>query len=113
METDLAALKLQVGELQIDLAYLDSSLAESVRCAGGQVICRPRTSHNGKLFRKEDFALDLEAMTLTCPAGQSQSIQLGKVVRMDPQVCGPCPLRGQCTDAAGSRGRSVSIAPDE
>ena len=52
-------------------------------------------------------------MTLTCPAGQRQPIQLGKVVQMDPQVCGPCPLRGQCTDAAGSRGRSVSIALDE
>lgn len=113
LEADLAALKLQVGELQIDLAYLDSSLAESVQRAGGQVICRPRTSHNGKRFRKEDFALDLEAMTLTCPAGQSQPIQLGKVVQMDPQVCGPCPLRGQCTDAAGSRGRSVSVALDK
>jgi hypothetical protein len=52
-------------------------------------------------------------MTLTCPAGQSQPIQLGKIVQMEPQVCGPCPLRAQCTDAAPSRGRSVFIARDE
>lgn len=113
LEADLAAQKLHVGELQVDLAYLDSSLAESVRSAGGQVICRPRVSHNGKQYRKEDFTLDLEAMTLTCPAGQSQPLQLGKVVKMPPHVCGPCPLRAQCTDAAGNRGRSVFIALDE
>ncbi len=113
LQADLIAQKMQVGELQIDQAYLDSSLAESVRSTGGQVICRPRVSHNGTRFRKEDFALDLEAMTLTCPAGQSQPIQLGKVVQMDPLVCGPCPLRAQCTDAAAPRGRSVSIAKDE
>jgi hypothetical protein len=113
LEADLAAQKLQVDELQIDIAYVDSSLAESVRSGGGQVLCRPRSSHNGTLFRKEDFALDLQAMTLTCPAGQSQPIQLGKIVQMEPEVCGPCPLRAQCTDAAPSRGRSVFIARDE
>lgn len=113
LEADLAAQKLQVGELQIDQGYLDSSLAESVRSVGGEVICRPRVSQNGALYRKEDFALDLEAMTVTCPAGQSQPIKLGQVVQMEARVCGPCPLRAQCTDAASGRGRSISIALDE
>jgi len=113
LEADLAAQNLQVTELQIDQAYLDSSLAESVRKAGGPVLCRPRVSHNGTLYRKEDFAVDLQAMTVTCPGGQSQPIQLGKVVQMEPSICGPCPLRSQCTDAAPNRGRSLSIALDE
>ena len=113
LQADLEAQKLKVDQLQVDLAYLDSPLADSVRAAGGQVICRPRVSHNGKLFRKEDFVLDLEAMRLTCPAGQSQPLQLGKVVQMPPQLCGPCTLRAKCTDAAGNRGRSVFIALDE
>lgn len=29
------------------------------------------------------------------------------------ETCGVCPIRRQCTDAAPSRGRAVSIAPDE
>jgi len=113
LEADLAAQNLKVTELQIDQAYLDSSLAESVRKAGGPVLCRPRVSHNGTLYRKEDFAVDLQAMTVTCPGGQSQPIQLGKVVHMEPSICGPCPLRSQCTDSAPNRGRSLSIALDE
>jgi hypothetical protein len=113
LEADLFELELQVGELQIDLAYLDSSLAESVRRGGGEVLCRPRRSSNGERFRKEDFVLDLEAMTARCPAGQSQPIQLGKVLQMPPSVCGPCSLRARCTDAAPPRGRSLCIAPDE
>lgn len=113
LEADLAAQNLKVAQLQIDQAYLDSSLAESVRKAGGSVLCRPRVSHNGTLYRKQDFAVDLQAMTVTCPGGQSQPIQLGKVVHMEPSICGPCPLRSQCTDSAPNRGRSLSIALDE
>ena len=32
---------------------------------------------------------------------------------MDPQGCGSCPVRGQCTEAAPERGRPVSIAAEE
>lgn len=113
LEADLLAQNLQVDELHIDQAYLDSSLANTVRDSGGRVQCRPRVSHNGELYRKEDFAVDLQTMTVTCPGGQSQPIQLGKVVHMEPSICGPCPLRSQCTDAAPNRGRSLSIALDE
>ena len=113
LEADLFAQKLRVNELQVDIAYVDSSLAESVRSTGGTVLCRPRTSHNGTFYRKEDFAVDLSAMTVTCPAGQSQPIKLGKTVKMGPEICGPCLLRGKCTDAVPTRGRSVFIARDE
>ena len=36
----------------------------------------------------------------------------GEVVEFDPEVCGGCPLRSQCTHSA-SGGRTVQIAEDE
>jgi Transposase DDE domain/Transposase domain (DUF772) len=113
IEEELAAQGLVVDELFIDQGYAGSSLAQSTLDRGGKVHCRPRVSNNGEFFRKEDFTLDLEAMTITCPAGQQQLIQLGKTVKFDVQGCQGCADRPRCTDAAPDKGRSVSIAKDE
>ena len=37
----------------------------------------------------------------------------GEVVQFDPEACGACSLRSQCTMSASGRGRTVSIAQDE
>ena len=113
LEQDLAAQGLTVDELQVDQAYVNSSLAQAVRARGGLVLCRPRVTNNGELFRKEDFTLDLEHMTLHCPAGHQKPIQLGKTVVFDAPLCRDCLLRPRCTDASANRGRTVSIAADE
>jgi hypothetical protein len=109
----LAAQGLKVDELQVDQAYVNSSLAQTTRASGGLVLCRPRVTNNGELFRKQDFTLDLEQMTLSCPAGHQKPIQLGKTVAFDAQKCGDCLMRSRCTDASRDRGRTVSIAADE
>jgi hypothetical protein len=113
LEADLAAQGLQVDELQVDQAYVNSTMAQDIRARGGRVLCRPRVTNNGELFRKEDFTLDLAQMTLTCPAGHHKPIQLGKTVAFDPPLCRDCLLRPRCTDASLDRGRTVSIAADE
>jgi len=113
LEADLTAQGLQVDELEVDQAYVNSTMAQDIRARGGRVLCRPRVTHNGELFRKEDFTLDLAQMTLTCPAGHQKPIQLGKTVAFDPALCRDCLLRPRCTDASPDRGRTVSIAADE
>ena len=48
--------------------------------------------------------------SITCPSGQVEHVELGTTVQFDPEVCGCCGLRAQCTQAASRRGRSVSVA---
>ena len=68
---------------------------------------------NGELFTKEDFRLDLRAKTITCPTGQTESIQLGQTVTFDAIACDRCSLRARCTSASPGHGRTVAIAEDE
>ena len=65
------------------------------------------------LFSKADFHMDLRAKTITCPAGEVESFEPGETVHFDPEVCGACPRRAECTQAAAGEGRSVSIAENE
>jgi hypothetical protein len=113
MEAELAQQGRVVDELQVDQAYARSTLALNTLARGGQVICRPRVVNNGELFSKLDFTLDLDQMTVTCPAGQCQPMKPGQTVRFDAQVCGSCSQRGRCTDSKRARGRTLSIAHDE
>jgi Transposase DDE domain/Transposase domain (DUF772) len=64
-------------------------------------------------FTKDDFAIDLAARTVTCPAGQVASF-----IRHTPgfearygSACATCPLASRCTTAAG--GRRIKIHPHE
>jgi Transposase DDE domain/Transposase domain (DUF772) len=69
-------------------------------------------------FTKDQFQIDLAAGTITCPAQHTAAI----VYNPDPRhrhhgqasfgpACAGCPLRGQCTNAAG--GRTVTITAYE
>lgn len=113
MEKDLEAQGFSVAELHVDQAYAHSTLAQHTTETGGEVLCRPRGSSNGDKFSKQDFAVDLSTMTITCPDGQMQPIQLGKTVKFDAQGCGACSLREKCTEAKAGTGRTVSIPMDE
>jgi hypothetical protein len=104
-----------IEELQIDRGYLNSPIVPELLAAGKEVICKPwpvRNSH-GNLFTKNHFKIDTRAMTITCPAGEVESFEPGAVVQFDPDACGPCELRTQCTHAASGRGRTVTMAEDE
>ena len=84
-------------------------------------------SPNKACFPKEDFQIDLEAGTCTCPAGNvthtlrtfgTRTNRLGRTYlarsfQFDPAVCGVCPLRSQCVAARYGAGRTVALHPQE
>ncbi len=112
---DIAQQGFTLAEVHVDRAYVNSPLVKSTRAAGGDVFAKPwalRPVHPG-LYSKADFRLDLRRQTITCPAGQVETFELGTTVHFDPEVCGPCALREHCAHAASGSGRSISIAEDE
>lgn len=115
LSEDMAKMGLAPHELQVDRAYINSVLVEQVVERGGTVICRPWKGNNGKtgLFGKRDFKINVRDCTITCPAGQVEPFEPGQEVEFDPDICGACPLRAQCTKAASGRGRTVMMRDDE
>lgn len=74
-----------------------------------RVKTQPPSRHDGK-FSKDDFDVDLDAGTVTCPAGKTAPIaRAGQGLRQARfgQRCDDCPLRERCTDSA--RGRTIKI----
>src|SRR5712691_3212750 len=89
------------------------TLADDVLTRRGKIVCKPWKSHNGRLFPKSAFTLNLRDRTIECPSGQVQRFAFGTIVEFDPDVCDRCALRDQCTTAELGHGRSVAIAENE
>jgi hypothetical protein len=83
---------------------------------------RPETDY----FPKEDFRIDLETMTCTCPAGEVSTTQTARgrkdragntlkaeAFHFDPTTCAACALRAHCVQARPGRGRTVTLHPQE
>ena len=82
---------------------------------------RPNRTH----FPKDDFRIDLESGSCTCPAGNVTRTMLPtrkrnghldrtySFFRFDAAVCGACPLRPQCVAAGPGTGRTVRLHPQE
>lgn len=112
---DIKRQRLRLVELHIDRAYVNSPVVDDVFSSGGKVFAKPWAlrPHRPGLFSKGDFKIDLRAKTITCPAGEVESFEPGDTVEFDPEACGACPLRANCTQSASGNGRTVSIAADE
>jgi hypothetical protein len=115
LQADLRNQGAKFERLYIDRGYINSTLVDEAQTSGAEVICKPWQIRGGKpnLFKKTDFKLDMRSRTITCPAGQTESFEPGHTVEFDPDVCGSCSLRAQCTHSANGKGRTVSIASDE
>ena len=115
LQQDMNHQRIQIGELSIDRAYINSDLVRDVEHAGGEVICKPWPGRNSSqhLFGKADFKINIRDRTITCPAAQTEHFELGQRVQFDPDKCGTCPVRCSCTDSAPGKGRTVQIADDE
>jgi hypothetical protein len=115
LQTDLQSQGATVGRLYVDRGYINSTLVDDAQLMGAEIVCKPWRVRNAKpeLFKKTDFKLDMRSNTITCPAGQTEHFEPGGVVEFDPEVCGSCNLRAQCTHSANGKGRTVSIAADE
>jgi hypothetical protein len=114
LEQDIGRQGLNISELHVDRGYINASTASLVLARGGQVLCKPWVARNSnpELFSKQDFQVDMRRLTITCPAGQTERLTPGQTVEFDPETCGRCRLRAQCTMATTS-GRTVSVAEDE
>ena len=60
-------------------------------------------------FTREDFGIDTDAQTVTCPAGHTRPVTSG-AARFG-RLCDGCPLRARCTTSP--RGRSVAVDAHE
>lgn len=110
---DLDRQGLAIDQLLIDRGYINSALVDEVISRRGKIVCQPWKSHNGRLFPKSAFTLNLRDRTIACPNGHVQRVTFGKVVEFDPDVCDRCALRPQCTTAEFGQGRSIAIAENE
>ncbi len=110
IKEDLDAQQRTLAELDIDRAYLSSSLVRD-RPDDLQVFCKAFPVRNGPRFAKTAFHLDFDRGLLTCPNSVTVTFTPGGKVQFPAQACAACPLQIQCTTSA--RGRSVQIHPDE
>lgn len=114
LKADIEAQGYRVRELDIDRGYLNSKIVDEVEAAGGEVLCKPWPTRSPKgLFTKQDFVINARAGTITCPAGEVERFEAGATVEFDPEACGGCRLRAQCTHSASGRGRTIHVADDE
>jgi hypothetical protein len=115
LQQDMQHQGIEIAELSIDRAYINSVLVQKVRQEGGDILCKPWSGRNrsADLFGKRDFKLDMRSMTIICPCGQVESFEPGQVVAFDPDGCCACTLRDRCTHSSSGRGRTVKISDDE
>jgi Transposase DDE domain/Transposase domain (DUF772) len=79
--------------------------------AVSRVKVQPPSSVAGR-FTKEDFATDLAAGTVTCPAGRTVPIRrLRHLEAQFGRACLACPLVARCT--TDPRGRTIQVNPHE
>jgi hypothetical protein len=113
LQGDIERQELRIAELHVDRGYINASTVSRVLEAGGDVLCKPWVARNNTaLFTKKDFDVDMRRLTITCPAGETESFTPGMTVEFDPEACGRCRLREQCTMATAG-GRTVALAEDE
>lgn len=95
-------------ELVGDMAYGDADTRVEVAQAGATIVAKvpPITVGEGR-FTKEDFRIDLDPPTATCPAGVTTTAVARKgfdthgrqvfALSFPSAACGPCELRSRCT----------------
>jgi hypothetical protein len=110
-----------------DCAYGDGETRKAFAEAGRKLVAKVANRRGGAQFPKEDFRIDLETMSCTCPAGHETrkvvSISSGdrygapgsplRAFRFDAAICDVCPLRPSCMRARLGKGRLVMIHPQE
>jgi hypothetical protein len=94
-----------------DNAYGTGPLHDRLERAGIEDKCKTQQPvAAGGMFAKDRFDIDLQADTVTCPAGHTAQIRRGKDgsgAAHFGAACAGCPLREQCTKSA--TGRTVNV----
>jgi hypothetical protein len=117
----------EVDETIGDCAYGDGATRQAFVDAGRILVAKVPGRPNKAYFPKEDFKIDLEAGTCTCPAAQVTQVRRRLKSHTDGQggwqrpwgfifdarVCSACSLRLQCIASKKGKGRTVSLHPQE
>jgi hypothetical protein len=95
-----------------DSAYGTGDARAALAAAGLVAVIKPlplrRPVPGG--FTSDDFAIDFDADTVTCPAGHTAAVRPSRNVSFE-RHCRSCPLASRCTTAA--RGRRLTIGVHE
>jgi Transposase DDE domain/Transposase domain (DUF772) len=99
-------------EIYGDSSYGSGEARAAYRDAGHDTVIKPgplRPAVPGG-YTADDFTIDEQAGTVTCPAGHTRPMSPARTVTFG-SVCAGCPLRDKCTTAKD--GRSMTIHPHE
>jgi IS5 family transposase len=91
-----------------DSAYGTGELRGAIERAGHDAVIKPKPVAPAVAggFTVDDFTVDEDAGTVTCPAGQTRPISPSRTVTFGA-LCRDCPLRARCTTA--KTGRSMDL----
>ena len=106
-DTDTADTEGFVGLVLADSAYASGEALDAFAAAGYDTAIKPidpKPRITGG-FTRDDFTIDTDAQTVTCPAGHTTAVTYG-AARFGA-LCGGCPLRARCTTSRS--GRSVTV----
>jgi hypothetical protein len=97
-----------------DAAYGAGALLDTLEDAGADINCKvqPPVAPGGRIA-KDAFDIDLQAATVTCPAGHSAPLRPqadGQIARFG-QACADCPLAANCTTS--TTGRAIHVGPHQ
>ncbi len=110
-----------------DCAYGDGATRQAFVEAGRILVAKVPGRPDKAYFPKEDFQIDLDSGTCTCPSGQVSQIRQRMKSHPDGQggwqrpwgfafdaaVCGDCALKPKCVASKKGKGRTVSLHPQE
>jgi hypothetical protein len=93
-----------------DSAYGAGAVLDALEQADAEIMCKVQAPNApGGRYAKDAFRIDLDAGTVTCPAGQTsplRPIKDGHIAHF-AGACGSCPLAERCTTSAS--GRSIHV----
>lgn len=98
-------------EVLADSAYGSGQVRADLAAADHTAVIKPMPLHRnpklaGDQFTRDDFTINHEASTVTCPRGETVSITINGDAHFKAR-CRGCPLRRRCTTAKAGRTFSV------
>lgn len=100
----------ELDELHFDRGYLPADEIVAMHACGVRMITKPPTTVRNEHFAKDEFDVDFDKETVTCPAGVVVPLRLGKHIGFPSAACRSCKLHDRCTKGAR---RMLSIHPQE
>jgi hypothetical protein len=108
LQSDIEHQNLKIAELHIHHGYVAAATVPRVLDTGA-VLCKPWVARNSAaIFTKKDFYVDMRRLTITCPAGETESftrvresslnwkragdVACGANARWQPSAAEPCQL---------------------